>query len=221
MPPKKIYKVPTILNMLTRYCLEVAFAMRDRRLHYYVVSFNSSVDFCYLISWWFEAGEGRCVFVLCGWNGLARRGLKKLTKMEEKKEEAKRNENGVNEQRGFNTNILRFLKWTLNINRKQGGEERSGHVSMRWVQTSAAASPIPRGDSGELKRLMLLISCPFLWHRRPSGGSWWRSRGLARQTAWYRVFSPYRWSMAAFPRWPSSFWRPQRVVVHHRVSWGF
>ena len=77
-----------------------------------------------------------------GWNGPGRRWLKKLTKMEEKKEEAKRNENGVNEQRGFNTNILRFLKWTLNINRKQGGEERSGHVSMRWVQTSAAAPPI-------------------------------------------------------------------------------
>ena len=65
------------------------------------------------------------------------------------------------------------------------------------------------------------ISCPFLWCRQPFGGSWWRSQGLARRIAWFRVFSPCRWSMAACPRWPSSFWRPQRVVVRRRVSSGF
>ena len=79
-------------------------------LHYIAVSFNSSIYSVYLISMCYKAGEGGKVFGLCGWNGPGRRWLKKLTKMEEKKEEAKRNENGVNEQRGFNTNILRFLK---------------------------------------------------------------------------------------------------------------
>ena len=115
------------------------------------------------------------------------------------------------------TNILRFLKWILNINHCR-------------LSVAKLIITITHGGSNQFfvhlihllsVKAKLLISCPYLWHQRPSGGSWWRSRGLARQTAWYRVFSPYRWSMAAYPRWPSSFWRPQRVVVRHRVSWGF